>query len=165
MSNAAEQTTQQWSAEDDYFPTPEAEAEPTELEQIAAELEAEDAPPWDEETGETPQAAEPISEPVPPERDFVKEVQQLKALYPDFREMPDTVARAVADGTNLLTAYVAYREQQTRQTAETLEKENAVLRQNAAAAAKAPVRGVTGGGAADTKPRNNLLVGFDEDRL
>ena len=165
MSNAAEQTTRQWSAEDDYFPTPEVDTEPTELEEIAAQMEAEDAPPWDEEA-EAEQAAEAIPDPDPdPVRDFVKEVQQLKALYPDFREMPDTVARAVADGANLLTAYVAYREQQTRQAAEMLEKENAVLRQNAAAAAKAPVRGVTGGGAADTKPRNNLLVGFDEDWL
>ena len=164
MSNAAEQTTQQWSAEDDYFPTPEVDTEPTELEEIAAQMEAEDAPPWDEEAA-VEQAEEPATDTAVSARDFVKEVQQLKALYPDFREMPDAVARAVADGTDLLTAYVAYREQQTRQTAETLEKENAVLRQNAAAAAKAPVRGVTGGGAADTKPRNNLLVGFDEDKL
>ena len=99
----------------------------------------------------------------PAERDFTAEVQQLKALYPDFKETPDEVALAVADGTNLLTAYVAYREKQTQKAAASLKKENEVLKHNAASAAKAPVKGVTGGGATDTKPKNNLLVGFDSD--
>ena len=99
----------------------------------------------------------------PAERDFTAEVQQLKALYPDFKETPDEVALAVANGTNLLTAYVAYREKQTQKAAASLKKENEVLKHNAASAAKAPVKGVTGGGATDTKPKNNLLVGFDSD--
>lgn len=99
----------------------------------------------------------------PPERDFVQEVQQLKALYPDFKETPDEVALAVADGMNLLTAYVAFREKQTQKAAAALKKENAVLKHNAASAAKAPVKGVTGGGATDTKPKNGLLEGFDSD--
>ena len=163
MSNETKEMTPGWSAEDDFFPTPEVDAAPTELEEIAAELEADDVP-FDLEEAEEPQTADEAPAPVP-ERDFVREVQQLKALYPDLQEMPDEVAKAAVGGANLLTAYVAYREQQTRKAAETLEKENEVLRQNAAAAAKAPVRGITGGGASDTKPRNNLLVGFDDDRL
>ena len=163
MNPETEQMNPNWSEEDDFFPTPEVETTPTELEQIAAELEADDVP-FDLEDPQPPEEETAEEEPAP-ERDFVKEVQQLKALYPDFKEMPDEVAKAAVGGANLLTAYVAYREQQTRKAAETLEKENEVLRQNAAAAAKAPVRGITGGGAADTKPRNNLLVGFDEDRL
>ena len=96
-------------------------------------------------------------------RDFVQEVNQLKALYPDFKEMPDEVAVAVSNGANLLTAYLAYRDKQTTKAAASLKKENEVLKQNAASAAKAPVRGVTGGGATNTKPQNNLLVGFDSD--
>ena len=94
-------------------------------------------------------------------RDTIAELAQLKALYPDFSEVPDEVARAYANGANLLTAYVAYREQQTSKTAASLKKENQVLKQNAASAAKAPVKGVTGGGATDTKPKNDLLAGFD----
>ena len=94
-------------------------------------------------------------------RDFVQEVNQLKALYPDFKEMPDEVAVAVSNGANLLTAYLAYREKQTTKAAASLKKENEVLKQNAASAAKAPVRGVTGGGATNTKPQNDLLKGFD----
>ena len=105
----------------------------------------------------------PTVEAKPVERDFTAEVQQLKALYPDFKETPDEVALAVANGTNLLTAYVAYREKQTQKAAASLKKENEVLKHNAASAAKAPVKGVTGGGATDTKPKNNLLVGFDSD--
>ena len=96
-----------------------------------------------------------------PSRDTIAELKQLKALYPDFSEVPDEVARAYADGANLLTAYVAYREKQTSKTAASLKKENQVLKQNAASAAKAPVKGVTGGGATDTKPKNDLLAGFD----
>ena len=105
----------------------------------------------------------PMVEEEPVERDFTAEVQQLKALYPDFKETPDEVALAVANGTNLLTAYVAYREKQTQKAAASLKKENEVLKHNAASAAKAPVKGVTGGGATDTKPKNDLLVGFDSD--
>ena len=96
-----------------------------------------------------------------PARDTIAELAQLKALYPDFSEVPDEVARAYANGASLLTAYVAYREQQTSKTAASLKKENQVLKQNAASAAKAPVKGVTGGGATDTKPKNDLLAGFD----
>lgn len=115
-------------------------------------------------------SAEPESAPAPapaapaaPARDFEAEVRQLKALYPDFKVMPNEVAKAIAEGTNLLTAYVAYREKQTSKAAASLKKENEVLKQNAASAAKAPVRGVTGGGATNTKPQNNLLKGFDSD--
>ena len=117
-----------------------------------------------EDAVEDAPAAEPVQQPAAaPVRDFELEVQRLKALYPDFKETPDEVALAVARGTDLLTAYVAYREKQTSKAAASLKRENEVLKQNAASAAKAPVRGVTGGGATDTKPKNNLLVGFDED--
>jgi len=96
------------------------------------------------------------------ERDLAAEVEQLRALYPNFTEMPDEVAKAVANGANLLMAYIAYKEKQTSKAAASLKKENAVLKQNAAAAAKAPVKGVTGGGAAP-KPKSDLLAGFDSD--
>lgn len=117
-----------------------------------------------EDTAEPTQPTTPApitQQPMP--RDFKAEVDQLKALYPDFKEMPDEVAKAAASGTNLLTAYLAYRDKQSTQTAASLKKENEVLKQNAASAAKAPVRGVTGGGATNTQPRSKLLDGFDSD--
>lgn len=117
-----------------------------------------------EDTAEPEKPSTPAAitqQPMP--RDFKAEVDQLKALYPDFKEMPDEVAKAVSNGTNLLTAYLAYREKQTSKAAASLKKENEVLKQNAASAAKAPVKGVTGGGATNTKPQHRLLDGFDSD--
>jgi hypothetical protein len=114
-------------------------------------------------------AADPTPVPAPKvpapahARDLAQEIKQLKQLYPDFKETPDEVAIAYAAGTDLLTAYVAYREKQTSKAAASLKRENEVLKQNAASAARAPVKGVTGGGATDTKPKNHLLVGFDSD--
>lgn len=116
-----------------------------------------------EDTAEPEKPSAPASNPVAPARNFVAEVEQLKALYPEFKEMPDEVAKAVSNGTNLLTAYLAYREKQTSKAAASLKKENEVLKQNAASAAKAPVKGVTGGGATNTKPQHRLLDGFDSD--
>lgn len=93
---------------------------------------------------------------------FRGQVRKLKEMYPEFREMPNEVALAVAQGTDLITAYVAYREKQTSKAAASLKKENEVLKQNAASAAKAPVKGVTGGGTAQTKT-DPWLAAFDAD--
>lgn len=109
------------------------------------------------------EATGPTAEESAPERDFVAEVQQLRALYPEVKEIPDEVALAAADGTNLLTAYLAYKGKQSQQAAATLKRENAVLKHNAASAARAPVRGVTGGGATNTKPDDPFLKGLAED--
>lgn len=115
----------------------------------------------DHEVGKSFPLEDKVQEKAAP-RDFEAEVRQLQALYPDFKEVPDEVAYAVANGTNLLTAYLAYREKQTSKAAASLKKENEVLKQNAASAAKAPVRGVTGGGATD-KPKSDFERGFDSD--
>lgn len=105
---------------------------------------------------EVPEAEDPVAK-------TRREVDKLKELYPDFKEMPDEVALAYSKGVDLLTAYLAYREKQSSKAAASLKKENEVLKQNAASAAKAPVRGVTGGGATNTKPQHKLLDGFDDD--
>lgn len=106
---------------------------------------------------------EPAAEETSPARDFVSEVQQLRALYPEVKEIPDEVALAAANGSNLLTAYLAYKGQQSQKAAASLKRENEVLKHNAASAAKAPVRGVTGGGATNTKPDDPFLKGLSED--
>lgn len=116
-----------------------------------------------EDVAEPEKPSAPDSNPVAPARNFMAEVEQLKALYPEFKEMPDEVAKSAANGANLLTAYIAYREKQNSKAAASLKKENEVLKQNAASAAKAPVKGVTGGGATDTKPQHDILKGFDSD--
>ena len=47
-------------------------------------------------------------------------------------------------------------------SAASLKKENAILKQNAASAAKAPVKGVTGGGVSPDKV-DYFIEGFDSD--
>ncbi len=114
-----------------------------------------------EDTAEPEKPSTPVAAPYTPAEDPVaktrREVDKLKELYPDFKEMPDEVALAYSKGVDLLTAYLAYRAKQSSKAAASLKKENEVLKQNAASAAKAPVRGVTGGGATNTKPRNDFL--------
>ena len=100
-----------------------------------------------------------------PQRDFRTEIQQLLEARPDLRgkQLPDEVVKACASqGQNLLAAYSAYEVRQERAAADKLRKENEVLRQNAASAAKAPVSGTQGGGATDVKPEDDFLRGFDD---
>lgn len=94
-------------------------------------------------------------------RDLRAEVEQLRALYPDVKEMPDEVAKAISQGVPVITAYLAYRDKQSAQTAANLRKENQILKQNAANSAKAPVRGVTGGDNAPPKKKSLFEEGFD----
>lgn len=68
-----------------------------------------------------------------------------------------------AAGAGLLQAYLNYRERQAVRETEELRQENAVLRQNADAANRAPVRGVTGGGDTASRPRGAFLQGLRED--
>ena len=112
-----------------------------------------------------PESPKPVAAPVvtAPKVDPMKEIEKLKTMFPEFKEMPDEVALAQAKGIDLITAYVAYRSKQSEKAAATLRRENEVLKQNAASAAKAPVKGVTGGGATDTKPQHSILKGFDDD--
>lgn len=112
--------------------------------------------------------AEPAAEPPAPEakeaapvRNFVEEIRQLRALYPDLKQLPDEVVRAASQaGVSLLDAYHAYRDKQSAKTAASIEKENRILKQNAASAAKAPVKGVSGGGVAPKKS-DPFVSGFD----
>lgn len=115
---------------------------------------------------DNPPAAAPVTTPAPvaaapKTRDLRAEVEQLRALYPDVREMPDEVAASVSQGVPVITAYLAYREKQSAKAAATLKKENQILKQNAANSAKAPVRGVTGGDSTPPKKKSLFEEGFD----
>lgn len=101
-----------------------------------------------------------------PARDFSAEVAQLRLVYPDAvnKPIPKEVLAATMDADKprpLLTAYTEYMMAQQKAEADVLRKENEILKQNAAAAARAPVSGVSGGGAADSKPEDDFLKGFD----
>lgn len=118
-----------------------------------------------EDQAPAPAAAPEASAPTPaaPARDLRAEVAQVQALYPDFKGVPAELVNEIVTGKPVLTAYVEYRERQNAQAAASLKKENAVLKQNAAAAARAPVKGVTGTGSPGTKATDPFLAGFNAD--
>lgn len=99
------------------------------------------------------------------ERNIQAEAQELIVARPDLktRQLPMEVVEAWRNGDNLLNAYNRYEAQQKEAENQKLKKENNILKQNAAAAAKAPVKGVTGGAPTDTEPEDPFLKGFDSD--
>ena len=99
------------------------------------------------------------------ERNIQAEAQELIAARPDLktRQLPMEVVEAWRNGENLLNAYNRYEARQKEAENQKLKKENNILKQNAAAAAKAPVKGVTGGAPTDTEPEDPFLKGFDSD--
>ena len=99
------------------------------------------------------------------ERNIQAEAQELIVARPDLktRQLPMEVVEAWRNGENLLNAYNRYEARQKEAENQKLKKENIILKQNAAAAAKAPVKGVTGGAPTDTEPEDPFLKGFDSD--
>lgn len=97
-------------------------------------------------------------------RDFAAEARALMEARPDLagKKLPDEVIGAcVRQGKSLLAAYSEYEIAQQKAEADRLRRENEVLRQNAASAARAPVSGVSGGGKTDTSPEDDFLKGFE----
>lgn len=108
-------------------------------------------------TEEAPQAAAPV-------RDFGTEVQELLSVRPELRgkSLPDEVVNdCVRTGKRLIVAYSEYEGKQTKAENERLAKKVKVLEQNAAAAARSPVVGVSGGGPTDTKAEDDFEKGFN----
>ena len=98
------------------------------------------------------------------QRDYQAEVEELLQARPNLRgqALPDAVSRAaVQDNKRLLLAYLDYEAKQAQAENERLRKENEIYKQNAATAARSPVRGVSGGGATDLKPSDPFLDGFN----
>ena len=117
---------------------------------------------------EAAKAPDPEPEETTPEsheRNIQAEAQELIVARPDLktRQLPMEVVEAWRNGENLLNADNRYEARQKEAENQKLKKENNILKQNAAAAAKAPVKGVTGGAPTDTEPEDPFLKGFDSD--
>ena len=99
------------------------------------------------------------------DRRIQDEAQELIVARPDLKtkQLPMEVIEAWRGGENLLNAYNKYEARQKEAENQKLKKENNILKQNAAAAAKAPVKGVGGGAPTDTEPEDPFLKGFDSD--
>lgn len=99
------------------------------------------------------------------ERDFTSEVASLLTVHPELKgkRLPDEVVQdCVRNNRPLVQAYTDYESKQRKAEAEALRKENNTLKQNAEAAKRAPVRGVSGGGVT-SKPDDPFLAGFNAD--
>jgi len=99
----------------------------------------------------------------PATRDFTPEVLELLEVYPEMKNqrLPDEVVEAAHRGERVLAAYTKYVKKQAKADTDRLQKENKVLKQNAEAAKRAPVRGVAKGGATDVGPDDPFMRGFN----
>ena len=100
-------------------------------------------------------------------RDFQGEVADLLKAHPELRgtQLPASVVNAcVAEGKSLVGAYEAYARKQAEAETKAVKAENKRLKQNADAARRAPVRGVSKGGKTNTDPDDPFLIGFNSDR-
>jgi hypothetical protein len=112
---------------------------------------------------ETESEDKPEVQQQPGGRNFVPEVAELLQVYPELKgkKLPDEVAQAALKGERVLVAYSKYINKQKKADNDRLQKENKVLKQNAEAAKRAPVRGVAKGGATGEGPEDPFLKGFD----
>lgn len=110
-------------------------------------------------------AAEPAAPAEADARDYQREIAQLLAERPELqgKQLPDEVVNATVAGKPLLQSYLEYEAKQSKAELAKLRKENSVYKQNAAAAARSPVTGVSGGGETDTKPSDPFLQGFSSE--
>ena len=116
--------------------------------------------------GVTPAPAKQETPTAPGQRDFKQEVADLFRAYPNARKerIPDEVTGdALSSNKPLVQAYADWKARTASAKATRAERENKILKQNQAAAARAPVSKVTGGGKTDTRPVDDFLRGFEDD--
>lgn len=106
-----------------------------------------------ENAEQTTQIEQPEQAPDAPERDFGAEVEDLLREFPEAAEagrLPDEVVQACArDGKSALEAYRDW----------ALTARAAAFHERSAH--RAPVRGVSGGGAVENQGKDAFLSGFD----
>jgi hypothetical protein len=106
----------------------------------------------------------PVAEPAKPGRDFQSEVRELLEVRTDLigTTLPAEVVKdCVQNGKRLLVAYGEFEQRKVKAENERLAKKVKALEQNASAAARSPVTGVTGGGSTDTRPEDDFMRGFN----
>ena len=120
--------------------------------------------------GEAAESAEPEEQPhekeEKTERDLRGEAEAYFAKHPGYLggQMPTAVLNAWLGGTGLGEAFAEYERGKSRAETRKLQRENQVLRQNAAAAMRAPVRGLGGGGDTKQEPEDPFLMGFNDEK-
>ena len=102
------------------------------------------------------------------ERDYAGEVRKLLEYCPELRgqQIPDEVVAEFTKGSDLVQAYREYeRRSYIKQYGDNAKAAKDIYdaRHNEEMAMRAPVKGVYGGGAADTSPSDDFLAGFNAD--
>lgn len=111
------------------------------------------------------------SAPAATARNFHKEMAELLADRPKLREelskggkLPqEVVVSAAKNKISLRAAYAEYEAGEARKEAERVKQENAILRQNADAKTRAPIKPVSDSGHIETKGTDPFLDGFESD--
>lgn len=109
---------------------------------------------------------EAVKSDAPAKRNPKAEVDELLSARPDLygKPLPQEVLVAAQAGKNLLLAYTEFESRQKEAEAKKAKQENDVLKQNAANAAKAPVKSVTAGGTTGHKDgEDDFMKGFNSD--
>lgn len=101
-------------------------------------------------------------------RDYSGEVKRLLEYCPELKgqQIPEEVVAEFTNGRDLVQAYREYeRRSYIKQYGDNakMAREIYARQHNSEAAMKAPVKGVYGGGAADTSPSDDFLAGFNAD--
>lgn len=95
-----------------------------------------------------------------PDGDFRAALNEIQTLYPDAKEMPQSVMREYMGGKPLKEAYAAYRAGEDAKTIASLRAENAALKKGASNRAAAPVKGTNGDKTVIVDP---FLTAFDAE--
>lgn len=113
----------------------------------------------------TPAEGQPAAGNGAPQRNFMQEADLYLRAYPEMRGKPipaEVLKDCRENGEHLLTAYAKYDRARQTAEAEKIRRENEILKQNAASAAKAPVSGTRGGGPTAVEPEDDFLRGFND---
>ena len=119
----------------------------------------------------TQQAQKTDAPTAPVQRDYRREMSELLTDRPQLRDelknggtLPrEVIANAIKRDISLRAAYAEHELKEVRAEAERVKQENQILRQNAAAKKKAPVKGTASGGHIETKGKDPFLQGFESD--
>ncbi|MBQ9493610.1 MAG: hypothetical protein IJR54_07760 [Oscillibacter sp.] len=98
--------------------------------------------------------------PETPSTDFRAALTDLRTLYPDATEMPESVMREFMGGKSLKDAYSAYRAAEDKKTITQLRQELDAMKKDVSNRAAAPVKGSNG--AAPEQP-DPFMKGFDSE--
>lgn len=98
--------------------------------------------------------------PETPSTDFRAALTELQSLYPDVKEMPESVMKDFMGGKSLKDAYAAHRAKSDADTIAALKQEIAALKKAESNRAAAPVKGSAGAAPEKSDP---FMTGFDKE--